>query len=473
MILENKVHLKKFLLISIIPIIIFLILGNIFFFYQYHSYTQNYNNKIASLVNLLDKEYPDIDRNELISILNSNDKVSEDIFSKYGIDIQNESIIIENDRLFSGFIIVYNILFIGLALSIILLYLKHEKDQNKEIKKIARCIEEINKKNYSIDIDENSEDELSILKNEIYKTTIMLKEMADNSLADKIQLKDSLSDISHQLKTPLTSINIKLDNIIDDPDMDEAVKERFIQNIKREVTNISSLVSEILKLSKFDANVIKFNNSEVKIYDIINESISNVEMMAELKNIQINVENTSNEELFCDFKWQVEAITNILKNSVEHSKEDMTYLDPETNEKYIPYIIESTYGLDRTVLAILFNAYEEEQLADSSTREVMHFHPFLAPYKVAVLPLMKKYHSEKAKEVYQMLAKNFMTTYDETGNIGKRYRRQDVAGTPFCITIDEETLNNNTVTIRDRDTMEQVVLKLEEVPAYIEERIKF
>ena len=157
----------------------------------------------------------------------------------------------------------------------------------------------------------------------------------------------------------------------------------------------------------------------------------------------------------------------------EYSKTSMEYLDPETNEKFIPYIIESTYGLDRTVLAILFNAYEEEQLKDGTTREVMHFHPFLAPYKVAVLPLMKKYHSEKAKEVYQMLAKNFMTTYDETGNIGKRYRRQDVAGTPFCITIDEETLNNNTVTVRDRDTMEQVTLPLDEVVSYIEERIKF
>ena len=157
----------------------------------------------------------------------------------------------------------------------------------------------------------------------------------------------------------------------------------------------------------------------------------------------------------------------------EYSKTSMEYLDPETNEKFIPYIIESTYGLDRTVLAILFNAYEEEQLPDGSTREVMHFHPFLAPYKVAVLPLMKKYHSEKAKEVYHRLAKNFMTTYDETGNIGKRYRRQDVAGTPFCITIDEETLNNNTVTVRDRDTMEQVTLPLDEVVSYIEARIKF
>ena len=359
MILENKVHLKKFLLISIIPIIIFLILGNIFFLYQYYSYTQNYNNKIASLVNLLDKEYPDIDRNELISILNSDDKVSEDIFSRYGIDIQNESIIIENDRLFSGFIIVYNILFVGLALSIILLYLKHEKVQNKEIKKIARCIEEINKKNYSINIDENSEDELSILKNELYKITIMLKEDAENSKKDKLKLKDSLSDISHQLKTPLTSINIMLDNILDNPEMDSNTKEKFIQNIKREITNISSLVGEILKLSKFDASVIKFEEHQVFINDLVKSAISNVEMMAELKNINIEVNNQDNIKLVCDAKWQIEAITNILKNCIEHSKDDSTItIDIDSNKIYKQITIKDNgEGIDEKDLPHIFERF--------------------------------------------------------------------------------------------------------------------
>ena len=359
MILENKVHLKKFLLISMIPIIVFLIIGNIFFFYQYHSYTQNYNNKIASLVNLLDKEYPDIDRNELISILNSDDKVSEDIFSRYGIDIQNESIIIENDRLFSGFIIVYNILFIGLALSLILLYLKHEKVQNKEIKKIARCIEEINKKNYSINIDENSEDELSILKNELYKITIMLKEDAENSKKDKLKLKDSLSDISHQLKTPLTSINIMLDNILDNPEMDSNTKEKFIQNIKREITNISSLVGEILKLSKFDASVIKFEEQQVFIDDIVEGAISNVEMMAELKNINIEVNNQDNIKLVCDAKWQIEAITNILKNCIEHSKDDSTItIDIDSNKIYKQITIKDNgEGIDEKDLPHIFERF--------------------------------------------------------------------------------------------------------------------
>ena len=156
----------------------------------------------------------------------------------------------------------------------------------------------------------------------------------------------------------------------------------------------------------------------------------------------------------------------------KHSKTDLKYLDPETNEKYLPYVIEPSVGVDRLLLAILVDAYHEEEL-ENDTREVLKINPALAPYKVNVLPLAKKYHSEKANEVYNMLAKNFMTSYDESGSIGKRYRRADACGTPFCVTIDEETINNNTVTVRDRDTMEQVTLKLDELVNYIEERIRF
>ena len=359
MILENKVHLKKFLLMSLIPIIVFLIIGNIFFFYQYQSYIQNYNSKIAVIVSLVEEKYPNIDRSELISILNSDDKVSEDIFSRYGIDVQKESIIIENDRLFSRFIIIYNILFIGLALSIILLYLKHENDQDKEIKRIVKCIKEINKKNYAINIEDNTEDELSILKNEIYKTTVMLKEMAESSKDDKLRLKDSLSDISHQLKTPLTSINIMLDNILDNPNMDEDTKEKFIQSIKREVTNISNLATEILKLSKFDANVVRFENKEVLVKDIIKKAISNVEMMAEIKNVEIKVVFHDNVKLVCDLNWQVEAIINILKNCIEHSSEN-SFINIEVidNKIYKEIIIkDSGEGIDKKDLLHIFERF--------------------------------------------------------------------------------------------------------------------
>ena len=156
----------------------------------------------------------------------------------------------------------------------------------------------------------------------------------------------------------------------------------------------------------------------------------------------------------------------------EYSGESMKYLDPETNEKYIPYIIESTYGLDRTILALLFEAYNKEKLNDGSEREVLKLKPFLAPIKVAVLPLIKKNHSEKAVEIYEKLRKEFMCSYDETGNIGKRYRRNDAIGTPFCITIDDNTLANDTVTLRDRDTMEQITLKVDEVVEYVIKKIQ-
>lgn len=149
------------------------------------------------------------------------------------------------------------------------------------------------------------------------------------------------------------------------------------------------------------------------------------------------------------------------------------YLDPETNEKYIPYVIEPSVGVDRMFLTVLCDAYDEEKLDNNETREVLHLHPYLAPYKVAVLPLAKKYHSEKAHEVWKSLASKFSCSYDEAGSIGKRYRRCDAIGTPFAITIDDETINNNTVTVRDRDTMEQVVVKLDELEDYIKERIEF
>ena len=162
-----------------------------------------------------------------------------------------------------------------------------------------------------------------------------------------------------------------------------------------------------------------------------------------------------------------------LSRHQEYSGESQMYLDPVTNEKYIPYIIESTYGLDRTVLALLFESYRNEKLADGNSREVLKISPYLAPYKVCVLPLIKKNHSGKANEIYSMLSKHFMTSYDEAGNIGKRYRRNDAIGTPFCVTIDDETLNNNTVTLRDRDTMEQITLNVDDIVSYVEERIKF
>ena len=171
--------------------------------------------------------------------------------------------------------------------------------------------------------------------------------------------------------------------------------------------------------------------------------------------------------------WGIADRTDFdLKQHTNHSKQDLSYQDPETNEKYIPYCIEPSLGADRVLLAFLCNSYEEEEIAEGDVRTVLHLHPYLAPYKLAVLPLSKKL-SEKAQEVYTMLSKTFMCDYDEAGSIGKRYRREDEIGTPYCVTIDFDTLEDEAVTIRDRDTMEQDRVKIDDLTKWIEEKIAF
>ena len=171
--------------------------------------------------------------------------------------------------------------------------------------------------------------------------------------------------------------------------------------------------------------------------------------------------------------WGIASRTDFdLSRHMEHSKQDLSYLDPETNEKYVPYVIEPSLGCDRVALAFLCNAYDEEEIAEGDVRTVLHLHPALAPYKVAILPLSKKL-SEKANEVYQELSKKYMCDYDEAGSIGKRYRREDEIGTPYCVTIDFDTLEDNQVTVRDRDTMEQIRLPISELSNWIENKLEF
>lgn len=172
--------------------------------------------------------------------------------------------------------------------------------------------------------------------------------------------------------------------------------------------------------------------------------------------------------------WGIASRTNYdLGKHMEFSKTSLEYLDPEDNTKYIPYVVEPSVGVERMLLAILFSAYDVETLENGDTRQVLRLAPHLAPYSVAVLPLIKKMHQEKAYEVYDMLASHFSCVYDEAQAIGKRYRRQDAIGTPFVICVDDNTINNNTVTIRHRDSMEQITLNLDEVVDYINKGIKF
>lgn len=343
--MKNKIEFKKAIIKSIFAIVLIVTIFLIFQYYQYMVYTKNFNYKIGQIISEVKNEYPDIDNNDLIQIINSEESIDTELFEKYGIKLDKDSTILENNKLFNMFLILNTMILIILALLNLIIYIKYDYSKDKKLKEITRYIEEINSGNYKLNIDDNTEDELSILKNEIYKTTVMLKEVAENSLQDKVNLKDSLSDISHQLKTPLTSIIIMLDNILDNPEMDKEIRIGFIKDIKREIININFLVNSILKLSKLDANSVRFINKKTNLQDVIKASIKNVSVLCDLKNIEIIEEQNKNIEIVCDFKWQVEAITNILKNCVEHSKEnskiDIYY---EENKIYSKIVIQD-YGV--------------------------------------------------------------------------------------------------------------------------------
>lgn len=350
--MKNKT-IKKYILSLIILLIFNVSLIFILNRYEYKMYTKNYNDKINSIISNIKNKYPNIEESDIIEIIN-NEEDSEDILSKYGIDS-----ITKNDKVNNKIRIISLIIIITFDLLIILIFYLYDKNKSKKIKEITKMISKINNRQFDIDINDFNEGELSILKNEISKTTTMLRQVADNSVKDKLNLKDSLGDISHQLKTPLTSITIMIDNILDNPDMDEKTRKKFLINIKREILNINFLVMSLLKLSKFDANVVKFNKESVYLKDIIIESIKNVSMIKELKNITIKVSGDDNIKLLCDFKWQVESITNILKNSIEHTSEYGTVeVNYSENKLYTRILIKDNgKGIDSGDLPHIFDRF--------------------------------------------------------------------------------------------------------------------
>jgi signal transduction histidine kinase len=367
--MKNKIELKKMCITSCIVIIIFLITFSILIYKQYKTYTYNFNQKIAGIIDNVLEKYPDIEKREIVEILNSSDKTNNEILREYGIELDKDSVILENNTDFQKFIIIDVSTLIVFILILSIIFFKYNHSESKKINEITKYIEEINRGNYKLNIEENTEDELSILKNELYKITIMLKEVAENSQKDKTTLKDSLSDISHQIKTPITSILIMLDNILSDENMPEDIKKDFIKDIKREIVNIKFLVESILKLSKIDSNSIKFIKKEVFIKDIINEAVKNVSMLSELKNIEIIVSGDDSIKTICDLKWQVEAITNILKNCIEHSYENRKiYINYNQNNMYTELKIEDNgTGIDAKDLPHIFERFYKGKNSSSDS----------------------------------------------------------------------------------------------------------
>lgn len=342
----------KYIILFLISVILFIVLNK----YQYNTYKVNFNNKLNVVIEKVIEKNPNITKEEILEIIEHND-IKEDILKEYGIYTDIDSYILVNDTSYKKFLIIDLILFLILFLVLFLVVFKDKIVYKKNIRKLTKYFNSINLGNYDIDINDNKENELSILKNEIYKTTIMLKEQASNSQKDKYALKESLEDISHQLKTPLTAITIMLDNVTSD-NIDNKVKMRFLSDIKKEVSNINFLVQNLLKLSRFDVNVITYNISLNKLEDIICESLNNLSSLSDLKNVKIKHIKNESVMLKCDYKWEVEAITNIIKNCIEHTENGTVKISYNDCKTYIKLVIEDNgVGINKEDIAHIFERF--------------------------------------------------------------------------------------------------------------------
>ena len=337
---------------------------------QYKKISVITNEKISGIIEYIIKENPAIDTKNIIQILNSNEyKDGEEELKKYGINIEEvNSIIAVQKQMKTNIIlnIILIVLFSVLYMAIIFIYLKQ---RDKKINQITQYINEIKNRKYDLNINENSEDELSNLKNELYKITIMLKEESEISRQDKEKIKMSVEDISHQLKTPLTSIMIMLDNLKDNPNMDEDTKQKFIFEISKQVDWINWLVISILKLSRLEADVVKFSNNKINVKKFIDEIIDNLEIPIEIKNQKIIIEGNKDVSFIGDYKWQQEAITNIIKNAIEHNKENgKITIKYEENVLFTKItIIDEGQGIDKEDLKHIFERfYKAQNSSDNS-----------------------------------------------------------------------------------------------------------
>lgn len=357
--MKNNKDRKKLLIgILSLTILVFVLLLGINYI-GIKQYNKNQNKLVATIIENVKEQYPNIDEVEIIKILNTKKLKKSKSLQTYGIDIENEEISLQNKKLFTHLMISNSIIFISYLCLLFIFFLLNSKKEKQKIDLLTEYLMRINQEDYHLDMLSNTEDEFSKLKNEIYKTAITLNEQKNISIQDKEALKDSISDISHQLKTPLTSITIMLDNIIDDEQMEEEIKKEFLGDIHRKINHINFLVQSLLKLSKFDANTILFHKEEVLADQIITSAIDNVSLLAEIKNSKINYKENSKIKIKVDEKWQIEAITNILKNSLEHMKENSEInIEIKDNKIYTRIAItDDGTGIDKEDIEHIFERF--------------------------------------------------------------------------------------------------------------------
>ncbi len=369
--------MKKYLKKILIPMIIITITTSIVMLLntikQYKSFNEQINIKMAQIISEIKENYPEVDTNKIIEILNKDDASNiegKELLKRYGMYSNEENSILtiknqmnNNIRTNVAFVVIINLVWIIIAI----LYIK---SRNKKLNEIKKYINEINNRNYELKIEDNSEDQLSDLKNELYKITVMLKEEAEKSKQDKESLKVSVQDISHQLKTPITSISIMLDNLKDNPKMDEKTRQRFIFEIDKQIENISFLIISLLKFSRLEAGVEDFIKEKINVKELISACLKRLEIPIEIKNQNIVIKGKEDSYFIGDYKWQEEAITNIIKNCIEHTDENKNiYINYEANNLYTKIqIIDEGNGIDKEDIKHIFERFYKGK--DSSENSI-------------------------------------------------------------------------------------------------------
>ena len=317
--LLKRKTLIKVLLTNIVIVLLFIIIFVVVIKMQNKVYSKIVNEKINDIINNVMEKYPEVKEEDILKIINNRDDSSENILEKYGYD--DELSYIKELRENINKNLINTAVLIGIfGIASLSIFMRYVLIQEKELKEINEYIKEVNNKNYSLKIEDNKDGELSRLRNELYKTTVILREAAENSEEEKEKLSIAIADISHQLKTPLSSIRIMLDNISDNPDMPQEIREDFIQDISKQVEHMSSLVISLLKTAKFDAGTIKMENEEIDAKKLIDSVINNLAILIEIKEIEVITKIDEKAIFIADYKWQQEALTNILKNAIEHSQ---------------------------------------------------------------------------------------------------------------------------------------------------------
>ena len=353
---------KKVTIPIIVLSIIMIVISSMILKNKEQEYQKIVNESIAEIVGKIKEEYPNVKEEEIIKILNeSNEGKSEGqkVLQKYGINIKENPAIeaMENQE---QEIMIINVVSIGVSVILLLIIVNISYNRrNQNIQEIIKYIEAINNKNYDLKIAENTEDDLSNFRNELYKIAIMLKEQASQSINDKKALQTSLEDISHQLKTPLTSMSIMLDNIRENPNMDEHTRQEFIYEISRQINWINWLVISLLKLSKLDSNTAVFVQKEIKVEDLINNVVKNLAIPIDIKQQNVIVNGSSDVMFVGDYNWQLEALTNIVKNCIEHTVENKNiYINWEENNFYTKIAIKDEgVGIDKKDVKHIFERF--------------------------------------------------------------------------------------------------------------------